>query len=225
MINCSLYTHDEPSRTHKCVWWESGPQDHDTCGLHCVAVWCGVLPCVVLQRIAACCSMYHHNVWIWTSGLRHWRSAWEASSYEHGDWYECVAACCSVLQSLAASCSVLQCLRTRALVQCVAACCSVCICMWCFFLRTRGLVWVCCSMLQCVAASCSVMQCICMRCLCSRTRGLVWMSCSELQRVAVYVREIPLLTNTGTGMSVLQHVAVCCRVLPRVAACCSVCAW
>ena len=68
--------------------------------------------------------------------------------------------------------------------------------------------------------------------------------CSVLQRVAACtiitcefepqdydtggLHEMPLLTNTGTGMSVLQHVAACCSaygheawcsVLQRVAAC------
>ena len=81
------------------------------------------------------------------------------------------------------------------------------------------------SVLQHVAACCRVLPRV--AACCSAYGHEAW--CSVLQRVAaccsvlkrVYMHEIPLLTNTGTGMNVLQHVAACCRVLPRVAACCS----
>ena len=48
---------------------------------------------------------------------------------------------------------------------------------------------MCCSMLQCVA--------VC---------------CRELRRDAVYMHEMPVLTNTGPSMNVLQRVAACCEL-------------
>jgi len=68
---------------------------------------------------------------------------------------------------------------------------------------------VCCSMLQCVAESCRELQRVAV--LTDTGPGAV--CCSVLQRV--YMHVMPLLTNTGTGLSVLQHVAVCCSKLQR----------
>jgi len=96
------------------IMCEFEPQDYDTGGLHerplrtntgtgmsalqHVAVCCRVLP-----RVAACCSAYGHGPWC--SVLQRVAAcvyACDVSSYEHGDWFECVAACCSVLQQVAA---------------------------------------------------------------------------------------------------------------------------
>ena len=71
---------------------------------------------------------------------------------------------------------------------------------------------MCCSMLLRVAESCRELQ----RVAVLTDTGPGAACCSVLQRV--YMHEMPVLTNTGTGSSVLQHVAVCCSVLPRVAA-------
>jgi len=82
---------------------------------------------------------------------------------------DCVAVCCSVLQSVAMCCSVLQ---------CVAVCCSAlqCVATYCSVLQC---VTVCCSMLQCVAVFRSVLQHFAVRCSVCR---------SALQYVEVFGR-------------------------------------
>ena len=108
---------------------------------------------------------------------------------------ECVAVCCSVLQSVGVRCIALQ--RIAECVASVAVCCrvrcSVNLCSACE--RARDCVAVRCSVLQRIATWCSALQRI--------TGRITRVCCSVLQCVAVCC-------------SVLQCVAVCCSVLHLV---------
>jgi len=173
------------------------------------------VPCVVLQRVAACCSVLQGVVvcWVCCSVLQCWRRRWLMSHLEYSRGAVCcVAACCSVLLCVAECYGVLR---------CVAVCCSVLQCVdvalgwcyiWVYFWGAVCCVAACCSVLQCVAVCCSVLQRVVMcwfrrysispLSLRSRCRVLqrVVACCSVLQRVAA-------------SCSVLQHVAMCCGVL------------
>ena len=115
----------------------------------CIPPYCSVLQCVavryvVLQHVAACCS------------VAVCRSSDEPvdEGRERCQW-QCVAVCCSVWQCAAVCCSVMQWVHVCCSVsQCVAVCRSVLQC-----------VAVCCSVLQSAAVCCSVSQRIAM-CYC-----------------------------------------------------------
>ena len=95
--------------------------------------------------------------------------------------------------------------------QCVVVCCSVlqCVAVCCKVLQS---VAVCCSVLQRFAACCSALQ----RRSTTQDHGDEQdQCCNVLQRVAV---SLPHKTTHMCKISV----AVCCSVLQRVAACCSV---
>ena len=101
---------------------------------------------------------------------------------------QCVAACCSVLQSVALEMHIAQERIMQMLLrvlQCVA--CAAVSCSKLQHATQLHLHIVCCSVLQCVAVCCSVLQCVAV-------------CCSELQCVTV-------------RCSALQCVAVCCSEL------------
>ena len=126
--------------------------------------------------------------------------------WSHGVfWYgvlQCVAVCCSMLQSVAVRRSVLQ---------YVAVCCSIysmCMIPWRVSVRR---VAICCSMLQCVAVCCSALHCVAVLVRRVWSRGMY---------------PLRVLQCTTERCSALQCVAVCCSVLQfelhRVAEQCTV---
>ena len=120
-------------------------------------------------------------------------------------FWRCFAVCCSVLQSVAVCVGAKMLSKHDVSLQlswmCVAAIQGVCFAV-CF--SVFQCVTVCCSVLQCVAQYCSVHMCV---------RHDSWQLATKclgcvLWCVAVFC-----------SSSALQHVAVCCSVLPAV--CCS----
>jgi len=125
---------------------------------------------------------------------------------------QCVAVCCSVLQSvlvrvcvLASFCNAFPalCVAVRcSSLQSVAVCCRVfLVCVCARLLLQRVFSVVCCSSLPCVAVCCSVLQCV-------------------AECFSVCVCSPPFATRLQRG--VLQCVAVRGRVLQCVAECFSV---
>jgi len=122
---------------------------------------------------------------------------------------QCVAVCCSVLQSMwrpsrMKHSSVLQCVLQcvlQDLLQCVAVCCSVLQCVVIYLAPLSH------EIQQCVAVCCKVCYRVCCTVYCSVLQSVA-VCCSVMQYFAVCC-------------SVLQCVAVCCSVLQCVAVCCS----
>ena len=117
---------------------------------------------------------------------------------------QCVAVCCSVLQTKIAACRWCHWLVCCSVLQCVAVCCSVlrCVAVWCSVVQC---VAVCCNVLHYVAVCCSVVQC-----------GAVW--CSVVQLVAVQCSVLRCVADKDYRLSpvaltgVLQCVAMCVEV-------------
>ena len=82
------------------------------CGRYnCVAVYCVVVCCRVLQRVIVCCSVCK-----WAGHPRSGlcvTSMPDATTYDCCSVLQCVAVCCSLLQSVAVCCSVLQCVAVE----------------------------------------------------------------------------------------------------------------
>jgi len=109
---------------------------------------------------------------------------------------QCVAECCSVLQSVAVCCRVLQ---------CVAECCSV-------LQRVAVCCRVCCRVLQCVAECCRV---------CCSVLQSVAVCCRVLQCVATHEWDpYPIVARYVCSSQCHVYVCVCCSVY--VCVCCSV---
>jgi len=206
--------------------------------LQCIAVCCSVLQrvvvcCSVLRCVAACCSAPRYLGKVRRCVAAAWCSVLQRVAV-------CVASCCNALQHVA----VCQCtfVRSVGVMQCVAVCCSVCCSVLQYFAEY-------CSVSLCVAVNffflylCEVRgneaerlrvdegyesDCVV---ACCNVLQRVAVCCSVLQSVAVHYDT--LMTSVAikpdmhalmqsTRLTMLQHVAACCRVLQRVAACCSV---
>jgi len=112
---------------------------------------------------------------------------------------QCVAVCCSVLQ-------------------CVAVCCSVC-CRQVDAQNIQVIVAVCCSVLQCIAVCCSA---CCRQVNARHIQG----SCHNIQGSVHQIYRALFTTHELVGASgttdTSRLVAVCCSVLQHVAVSCRV---
>jgi len=161
----------------------------------------------------------------------------EIPSHAHNE-LQCVAARCSLLQSVAVWCNVRKSSNkgkylqipshAHSVLQCFAACCNLlqCIAMY-QVAATKATSRDPLSRTQCVAVCCSVLQCVA---VCCSVLLRVAVCCSVLQCVVVCC-SVPDSSNKGNVSrsnrtqtvcySVLQCVAVCCSALQSIAVYCS----
>ena len=160
---------------------------------------------------------------------------------------QCVAVCCSVLQSAPhalhyqqcrleydqLSCSVLQCVAMCCnVLQCVTVCCRVLQCVTSSHARDARaatpprIYAVCCgvcySVLHCVAVCCgvcySVLQCVAIAVPYAASKAAPPGVCKSCL-LQCFTMCCNVLQSFARCCSVLWCVAVCCNVLPRVAVC------
>jgi len=142
-----------------------------------------------------------------------------------GTVLQCVAVCCSVLQS----CVVVSYKTSRlqefpetievlccSVLQCVAVCCSVLQCVAVCYCAVYCAA-VCCSVLQCVAVCCSVLQCVAVCCRLQRFPESIEMPFPEREG-CMYTQ---VLHHTATHCNTLQHTAAHCNTLQHTATHCN----
>jgi len=170
-----------------------------------------LIPGSMLQHVAACWSMLQHVAVCCSRLLCVIVYRKPVVSYPHipDILLQHDTVCGSMLQYVAVCCSMLQCV----------AMCRVCQ----LPIYSRQCAAVCCRVMQCVAVCGSVVQCI--RCawrqLPTYSKQFVAARYSVLQYVATWcsVLDVPDVSYPLIPGSVLQHVTVCCSILPCGAVC------
>ena len=131
--------------------------------LQCVAVCCSVLQCVavccsVMQCVAVCCSVLYSKKEMSSKIKKIRNEECVAVNYE---MLRCSEEYCSHKKGSFSKTNW----ELRGVLQCVAVCCSVLQSPKSLLFQIRIRKWgVCCSVLQCVAVCCSVLQCVAVCC-------------------------------------------------------------
>jgi len=122
--------------------------------------------CDTFQAQTHVCDTLHSHKLMYVTHYNHTNSLAPRPTtcklWQHWCTKECVAVCCSVLQSITVCCSVLKCVAASSSSSSIVymyVCCRVLQCVSVSF-SVLQCVAVCCSVLQCVAECCYVLQCL-----------------------------------------------------------------